>query len=174
MDDAEKSRRFVMLFARHERDLYRYVLTLLPVPADAEDVMQEAAAALWKHLEEYDLDRPFLPWACRFAYHQVLNFRRRQKTHRRLFSESVVEALAGEWPVEAASADTRLEMLERCLEKLSADDHALVRLRYQTDEDVADLAKRMGQTPNALYKALQRIRRALFDCVNRTLASEGL
>jgi RNA polymerase sigma-70 factor (ECF subfamily) len=174
MDDTEKSRRFAMLFARHEGDLYRYVLTLLPVPSDAEDVVQEAAVALWQHFDGYDPERPFLPWACRFAYHQVLNFRRRRKNHRRIFSDAVVEALAVEWPAEATTANARLEALERCLGKLSARDYELVRLRYATDEEVATLAERMGQTSNTLYKALQRIRRMLLDCVNRTLTAEGL
>lgn len=171
MDD-DRSRQFVMLFARHERDLYRYVLTLLPSPADAEDVVQEAAAALWQNFESFDPARPFLPWACRFAYHQVLNFRRRQRTHRRLFSDAVVEALAVEWPEHADGADARCEALDRCLGKLTAADRDLVRLRYASGEEVAALAGRTGQTPNALYKSLQRIRKGLLDCVARTLTQE--
>ncbi len=171
MDD-DRSRRFVMLFARHERDLYRYVLNLLPSPADAEDVVQEAAAAVWQNFDTFDPDRPFLPWACRFAYHQVLNFRRRQKTHRRLFSDAVVEALAAEWSAHATGADARREALDGCLGKLPATDRDLVRLRYTSEEDVARLAERTGQTANALYKALQRIRKALLDCMTRTLAQE--
>jgi RNA polymerase sigma-70 factor (ECF subfamily) len=170
--DDDRSRRFVMLFARHERDLYRYVLTLLPSPADAEDVVQEAAASLWQNFECFDPARPFLPWACRFAYHQVLNFRRRQKTHRRLFSDAVVEALAVEWPAHADGADARREALDGCLGKLPAGDRDLVRLRYASEDDVALLAERTGQTANALYKALQRIRKSLMDCVTRTLAQE--
>jgi RNA polymerase sigma-70 factor (ECF subfamily) len=161
-----------MLFARHERDLYRYVLTLLPSPADAEDVVQETAAALWQNVESFDPERPFLPWACRFAYHQVLNFRRRQKTHRRMFSDAAVEALAAEWPADADGADTRREALEGCLGKLLPADRDLIRLRYASEQDIAVLAHRTGQTANALYKSLQRIRKSLMDCVTRTLAKE--
>ncbi|WP_439629404.1 sigma-70 family RNA polymerase sigma factor [Gemmata sp.] len=171
MDD-DGSRRFVMLFARHERDLYRYVLTLLPSPADAEDVVQEAAAALWQNFGGFDPGRPFLPWACRFAYHQVLNFRRRQRTHRRLFSDAVVEALAVEWPADSEGADARREALDGCLGKLPPGDRDLVRLRYAAEDDVTALAGRTGQTANALYKSLQRIRKSLMDCVTRTLAEE--
>lgn len=167
--DEDRSRRFVMLFARHERDLYRYVLTLLPSPADADDVVQEAAAALWKNFGDFDPDRPFLPWACRFAYHQVLNFRRRRRTHRRMFSDAAIEALATEWHAHARDADVRREALDGCLGKLPPADLDLVRLRYASEEEVAVLADRTGQTANSLYKALQRIRKNLMDCVNRTL-----
>lgn len=172
MEDEDRSRRFVMLFARHERDLYRYVLTLLPSPADAEDVVQEAAAALWQNFRSFDPARPFLPWACRFAYHQVMNFRRRQKTHRRMFSDAAIEALAVEWPEHAEGADSRREALDGCLGKLHATDRDLVRLRYASEEEVAVLADRTGQTANALYKALQRIRKNLMDCVARTLKEQ--
>lgn len=172
MDEEEHSRRFVMLFARHERDLYRYVLTLLPSPADAEDVVQEAAAALWQNFRSFDPARPFLPWACRFAYHQVLNFRRRQRTHRRMFSDAAIEALAVEWPEHAKGADFRREALDGCLGKLPAADRDLVRLRYASEEEVAVLADRTGQTANALYKALQRIRKSLMDCVARSLKEQ--
>ena len=68
MNSAERSKQFMMQFARHEHDLFRYVLTLLPNWNDAQDVMQETAAALWQKFDQYDPGRPFLPWACQFAY----------------------------------------------------------------------------------------------------------
>jgi RNA polymerase sigma-70 factor (ECF subfamily) len=173
VDDAERSRQFVLLFAQHEHDLYRYVLTLLPSPADADDVMQDAAAALWQKFAEFDPDRPFLPWACQFAYHQVLNFRRRRKTHRRLFSDAVVEALECEWPGRTRSIDERREALDHCLARLRGSDRELIRLRYASEVDLAALAARTGQTANALYKTLQRIRRTLLECVTNTLATTG-
>ena len=32
------------------------------------------------------------------------------------------------------------------------------------------VAESRGQTPDALYKAMQRIRQLLYDCVNRSLS----
>ena len=59
---------FVRLLARYDREVYRYVLTLLPDHTEAEDVLQETAAALWEKFAEYDSEKPFFPWACRFAF----------------------------------------------------------------------------------------------------------
>lgn len=162
-----------MQFARHENDLFRYVLTLLPSWNDAQDVMQETAAALWQKFNDYDPDRPFLPWACQFAYHQVLNFRSRQKTRRRMFSNVVVESLAIEWPEHSKAISTQREALDACLGKLREADRVLIQQRYSAQADIADLATQTGQTPNALYKSLQRIRRMLLECVTRTLSTEG-
>jgi len=82
--DAEQ---FVRLLARHDREVYRYVLTLLPDRTEADDVLQETAAALWEKFGEYDPDKPFYPWACRFAFFEVLKHRRRVGRSRLRFSE---------------------------------------------------------------------------------------
>jgi RNA polymerase sigma-70 factor (ECF subfamily) len=173
VNSAERSKQFMMQFARHEHDLFRYVLTLLPNWNDAQDVMQETAAALWQKFDQYDPGRPFLPWACQFAYHQVLNFRSRQKTRRRMFSDLVVESLAIEWPELSRAISAQREALDSCLGKLREADRRLLQERYCAETEIADLATQIGQTPNVLYKSLQRIRRTLLECVTRTLATEG-
>ena len=38
---------FIRLFLEAEKDLLRYVMVLIPNVADARDVVQEAAVALW-------------------------------------------------------------------------------------------------------------------------------
>jgi RNA polymerase sigma-70 factor (ECF subfamily) len=43
---------------------------------------------------------------------------------------------------------------------------------YTKGTRIDELAKRRGQTPMALYKLLHRIRQALLECVERTLAKE--
>jgi hypothetical protein len=45
---------------------------------------------------------------------------------------------------------------------------------YAGTDRIKAIAEERGQQPNALYMMLKRLRRALFDCVNRTLAAEGI
>ena len=42
---------FLRLYSSHHRLLYRYVLTLLGRPSDADDVMQNASVILWKKFD---------------------------------------------------------------------------------------------------------------------------
>ena len=91
---------FVRLLTRHERALYRYVVSLLPAAQEADDVMQDTATVLWKKFSDYDASRPFLPWAMRFAYFEVLKLRRRRGRNRLVFSDELMEKLADEYPVE--------------------------------------------------------------------------
>jgi RNA polymerase sigma-70 factor (ECF subfamily) len=164
---------FVRLYTQSERKLYRYIATLLPRCHDAEDVLQETARVLWKKFDEYRPGEPFLPWACRIAYFEVLNFRQRERTRRKFFSEAVLEALADVRLRHDDLLEAQAAALQRCLEKLPERDRRLLEQRYASEEPLADHCRDEGCSANALYKSLQRIRRSLLECVNRTLAAEG-
>ena len=62
-----RQQRFFSLFLRSEREIFRYVAALVPNVADAEDIVQQTAIALWEKFDAYDPAQPFTPWACRFA-----------------------------------------------------------------------------------------------------------
>jgi len=163
---------FTSLYTKHERQLYRFLASMLGQPADAEDLLQETAKKLWREFESYDAEKPFLPWACAIARYEVLSFGKRQKVKRKYFSDEVAEALAEEWRDAEADRDLRALALEQCIEALPASDRRLLADRYAGEGSLKDLAERSGQTPNALYKSLQRIREMLFDCVTRKVALE--
>src|SRR5439155_15875370 len=72
--------RFLSLFLRSEREIFRYVAALVPNLADAEDIVQQTAVALWEKFDSYDPNQPFTPWACRFALNKTKQWiERRQR-----------------------------------------------------------------------------------------------
>ena len=73
---------FTDLFVQNERSLYGYVFSLVANHADTDDIVQRTLIQLWENFEKYDSERPFLPWAFRFAYRQVLMHRRSEKARR--------------------------------------------------------------------------------------------
>ena len=64
---AAAQQRFLSLFLRSEREVFRYVAALVPNVADAQDVVQQTALASWEKFDSYDPAQPFPPWDCRFA-----------------------------------------------------------------------------------------------------------
>ncbi len=69
--------------------------------------------------------------------------------------------------------EARSRWLEKCIEKLGETERRLIQQRYASEHTLAELAEQTGRTPNAVYMSMWRIRRALFDCVNEGLQSEG-
>ena len=172
MDHSNENERFVLLYARHEGRLRRYVSALVPIPADVDDVLQETAIALMRKFEEYDCNRPFLNWAYRFAFFEVMRHRKQAKTRRRHFSDEVVEAIASEYEQHEQLAEQRRQALAGCLRQLAAQDRRLVELRYAGDDTVASLAERVGEPVSRFYRSLIRIRRMLALCVRKKLTVE--
>jgi RNA polymerase sigma-70 factor (ECF subfamily) len=168
----DKARLFLRLFLQNQRRIYAYVLTLLPKRADADDVFQEASLVLWDKFDAATPPDDFAAWACRIAYFKVLDFRKRSQRGRVLFSQDMIERVA-ETALEQADAlqlDDRREALAGCVRKLTERDRGLLAARFSEGATVQSTATQLGRSPDAVYKALARIRQALFDCVTRTLA----
>ena len=65
--------------------------------------------------------------------------------------------------------EDRRRALEACLQQLCESDRLVVDHRYSQQMSVAQIAGITGRNPSTLYKALERIRRRLFECVTRRL-----
>jgi RNA polymerase sigma-70 factor (ECF subfamily) len=163
---------FATRYSRHHVDLLRYVLTLVPDRAQAEDIVQETARALWQKAADYDPGQPFLPWARKFAYLEVLKARRREGIKRKFFSDALVETLAEERPAADEFFQARREALGGCLAKLDDSARQLLSDRYANHGNITDIAARRRATPNSLYITLHRIRLRLLECIERSLKGE--
>jgi RNA polymerase sigma-70 factor (ECF subfamily) len=168
-----KSKTFLRLFLQNERRVYAYILTLLPNRADADDVLQEASLVMW---DKFDAEHPptdFAAWGCRIAYFKILDFCKKRQRSRVLFSQAMLERVAETGIEQAASLqlDERREALSGCIEKLSTRDRDLLARRFAEGATTQSTAAQVGRSVDAVYKALARIRQALFDCVTHALAT---
>lgn len=165
--------RFLRLFVQAERELLRAIMSLVPNPADARDVLQETAAALWNKRADYDPARPFAVWACGFALNEARIFLRAETRRRARLGAVAEDLLAARRQELAGELDTRKDYLRDCLDTIPATQRELVRGYYFGDQSVDELAARTGRTSDAVYKALQRIRATLLACVERKLGAES-
>lgn len=165
---------FLRIYTRHHRDLYRYALMLVVRQVDADDVMQEASVALWKKFGEYDTQRPFLPWARRIVFLEVLNLRRRETTSPLALADSVIEQLAAEDVRHDEVLAVQREVLDQCVEKLRPQDRQLLDARYGGETSLVAFAESVGRSVSSMYVTLSRIRKQLLECADRALRSEGL
>jgi RNA polymerase sigma-70 factor (ECF subfamily) len=165
---------FVKLLAQHDREVFRYILTLLPERAAAEDVLQETAAALWNKLSQYDPQQPFLPWAFAFAHLEVLKHRKRVGRHPLLFDDALLDKLAEQRAADQTLLETRRVALEACLAAFSREDRQLLEARYTANQSVAELAEKSSIPVKRLYNSLDRLRRRLMECISRRLRAEGV
>src|SRR5215831_4182653 len=69
---------FEGLVRRYQRRVYALAYQHLRDPDEAQDLAQEVFVRLYRNLERYDPERPFLPWFWRLAMNVAATYRRRR------------------------------------------------------------------------------------------------
>ena len=158
---------FAALFVKSQRQIYGYILTIVPDPNDADDILQETSLILWNKLRQFATQQDFTRWACGIARNVIRNWRVKQSRDRHVFSEAMIEELA-------EVREERSEWLERCsaaltvcIGKLSDAQQRILKLFYRGNVTATDIAEEFDTTENNIYQRLHRIRRRLAICVQK-------
>jgi RNA polymerase sigma-70 factor (ECF subfamily) len=180
--DPRGQQQFIRLFVANQRRIHAFIRTLIPNTADADDVLQETSiTGLAKFPSTFvqrgekpkQLDaEDFVAWICTIARYEALKWCRRSQRGRALFSEALAEELADCHIRQLEYLEWRHDALNACLKKLTARDRVLLMFRYESNLTGPEIAERLGKPVNTVYKALQRIRSSLLDCVDRTLRAQ--
>jgi RNA polymerase sigma-70 factor, ECF subfamily len=169
----ERDDQYVELLTRHKSQLFRFVFALVNSLPDAEDVFQQAAITMWDKFGEFEPGTDFYAWACSIARFKALDFFKAKGRQRLYFSDELIEEIAqrNRWDPELDQA--KLRALANCRGKLSENDQQLLAACYGGGGSIRDAASQLGRPVGSVYDSLSRIRRALYGCIKRTLASEG-
>lgn len=101
-------------------------------------------------------------------------YKKSQRAHARLsliFLRRIAESAAGQ--ADALQLDERREALAGCVEKLPPQERDLLSRRFADGATTQPTSDQLGRSTDAVYKALAKVREALFQCVQKTLTKEG-
>lgn len=163
------------LLMQHRTDLYAFIYACVRHHADAEDILQNVTVAAIESCGQLRDEAGFLPWVREIA-------RRRISAHFRVshrespMDPEVIRVLseAAERIGELSPASSHHLALLACLEQLPPASRKLICSRYTREEgDGPGLAAKFGQTIQAIYARVKRIRAALRKCVEKRLAAGG-
>lgn len=169
---AEQVTEFVQLFTQYQRRLFLHILAQVPHPVDAEEILQETNIIAWSKFGHFQRGTNFLAWAAQIATFEIMKYRSRRRRERLLFSEEFLETVAQTSLERSDELEARRAALFDCIQKLRANDRALIQQRYAPGESGKGLAETLGRPANSVYQSLGRIRRTLLECVERKLAAE--
>jgi RNA polymerase sigma-70 factor (ECF subfamily) len=167
---SDKTMRIQQLFVKHQLGLRAFILSLDPNFTDAEDLLQEVFLVVTRKANEFQEGTNFFAWACTIARYKLLESLRRRARSQAL-SEEVIEALCAVEP-DTQFDDSRLAILQQCLEQLAPKARQMMFLRYYGEHSPAQIAQLVSWTPNAVRVALSRARTVLQECLERGLRKE--
>jgi RNA polymerase sigma-70 factor, ECF subfamily len=172
MDEPDTNEQFVGQLTEHQNRIYGYVYSLLGDHSRAADVVQETNLVLWRKIDEFQPDRPFLPWAFAIARFQVMACLRDRKRDRLLLDAELVEVMSDEVERKAEQLDAIRAALRHCLQALSTSNRDLVDRRYYRGMSLATVSAATDRSIGSIKVALLRIRQQLAECVQKRLTAE--
>lgn len=170
MNTENRHHMFSELIARHQAELYSYILAVVRNWNDADDLLQAVYLVLWQKFDSFQPGSNFLFWATRTAKLLVSNFLRRNRASTYI-SDELLDALAETiMNVRSEGAEQHLEALRRCRRKLSPADEELIGLHYAEDLGSRQIAERLQRSQPSVCNSLNRIRSWLYKCIHTELA----
>ena len=170
----ERTEAFLRLLGEHERRLAIYVTGLITCPQDAQDIIQEGKIVMWRQFHQFELGTNFAAWARKILFYQILAYRRKSKRiAASALSDRMLEILSEE--SESAIREDRWikreKALDDCVEKLPKDHRDILEMRYRDESSIERISHHTERTEGAIYRLLSRLRKNLYDCVEKELTT---
>lgn len=154
---------FERLYHATSAKLFGVCLRLLPERSDAEDVLQDAYAAVWRKAAQYDatIASP-ISWLAMIAHNKAIDRLRSDGSARNVVPIEFAADVGDTAPTAPQLAEQAGEVrrLDQCLQQLEARRRALIRTAFFDGATYEELARRTD-TPIGTVKSW--IRRGLLQ-----------
>lgn len=166
-------RRFGEELAAAQPELFGWLLRLTAGDRQAaEEVLSRVNLILVTKQEQYDTEKPILPWMRQIAYWQLKAWRSEQGRERLVLDDETLEAIAVA-PEKETDWELRLKLLEECRKELTPMMNELLRRYYDCGERLADIGKALKRPPASLANSLCQIRKILRKKITARLKDFG-
>jgi|SRR6476619_3263069 len=150
-------RAFAEIYDRYHQDLYRFCLTMVGNPQDAQDALQNTMLKVLRALPGEKREINLKPWLYRIARNESVEALRRRHNSAELAPQQASEVEV------AATAETRerLRILLADLEQLPERQRAALVMRELCGFDFAQIGATFGTSPAVARQTLYEARRSL-------------
>jgi RNA polymerase sigma-70 factor (ECF subfamily) len=168
---------FQLLWKMNGVAVFRLAFQHLGGEEDAREICQEVFVRAMAHLQKAgvgDRDRlNFRAWLRTITRNLVYDRFRRAETMPRRAGDEALEVVPVMQPPEQRMIGAEdLEILNRCMKKLTDQARRIVELRELQGLSEKDIAAQLGTTSNAVSVGLHRARKQLRHCVEMTAIQE--
>ena len=156
---------FAAIFDRYHEPVYRFIVSRIHRPTDAEDLTQLVFVKALEALPRYKaLGVPFGGWLFRLARNTVIDHVRTHREHEEL--DAAGDRPADESGPEAvATLRDDLDAVALALRELTPDQREVIALRFFAGLSAREAAEAMGRQEGTIrglqFRAINAIRRSL-------------
>lgn len=175
MDDATgistaQARQLSILWTKAYPIVSAYFRAALSDFHQAEDLLQETAAAVAEKFTTYDPSRSFTAWVLGVARYKLLQFHRKHANDRHVFDDETILELADVYAEMETEISAMHAALERCIGQVQGRPRKLLEMRYVRELGPGKIAALTGMNSSAVSVMLHRVRQTLRKCIERQIA----
>ncbi len=162
---------FTLLFETDRKRLYAYIFAFTSNEQIADDTFQETSMVLWREFSNFKLGTSFSKWANGIAFNRIREQRRLKKKNAYSLSDEMLENLADTME-KNPDIGNKWAALQDCSSALPERSQKLYREFYIENHKAQAIADNCGKSIFAIRKAIHKLRKNLFDCIERKMKGE--
>lgn len=148
-------RAFAAIYQRYHQDLYRFCLSILARPEDAQDALQSTMLKAMRALPGEQREIKLKPWLYRIAHNESIELLRKRREEVELDPEQVT-TLSG--PAETAALRERLHRLIADLHALPERQRGALMMRELAGLDFEQIAEAFKTSPSVARQTVYEAR----------------
>ena len=154
--------------------VYNLILHIVSCKEDAEELTQDVFIKAFRLLSSFREESSFSTWIYRIATNTAISAVRRRKHDTLHLDDAAYSNIPDEIIDEALDNDSekQLQQLSGAIDKLNAEERALITLYYMNDRPVAEVAEILGLTVNNVKIKLHRTRKKLYLLMTKVYETE--
>ena len=159
-----RAERYEYFLDRYSQQVYLLIVRIVSCEEDAEELTQDVFLKAFQQLSSFKAESSFSTWIYRIATNMAISSFRKRK-YDVLHLDDAVFANLSDTQVDEALEDDSEEQLQRlssAMQKLEADERALITLYYIEEKSLAEIAFILGMKESNAKVKLHRIRKKLY------------
>ena len=164
-DAATQREQLTLLWMQAQAVIASYIKVGVRDQQHAEDLLQETALAVARSFDQFDTDRPFLPWAMTIARNKVIDYHKGKGKSHLSFSPDLLAQLGADFQEDGGVMNDYVESLHHCMDRLAKTAQVAIELRYVRSLSYAQIGERIGRSTAGVANLLLRTRAALLQCI---------
>jgi len=167
--DTEAFGRIIRLY---QQTVWRIVSIVLRDRDATENLVQHVFVDAYMHLDSYRIGTDFGAWMRTIARNRIRQEARtigRENKRMAVYADQLAERFRDEERADRAD-ELYLDALRRCREVLPERAARLIDRRYVHSESFTEIAAAEDSTPEAIQRAISRLRAQLRECIESRLA----
>ena len=172
---AGKTEEFSYFLDTYGQQVFALIDRMVSSPEYAEELTQDTFMKAFQHLGSFSADSTVSTWIYRIAYNTALSALRKKKEEVLVIDDKQWERVS-ETEIDEAlddESEERIARLQKALEKLSAEERAIVAFFYEEEraivaffyeeeKSIEDIAHILNQSVGNIKVKLHRIRKKLY------------